>query len=606
MRHYLNQSAGIGLVAILAGLGSAAIAADTPPPAAEVTAPLEPPEPPAAAVVPPDELQAIFGNGITYQGKLLINGQPPPIAGPNSTIDFELQLYDALTLGNPRGSVEKVNGFGNFDDAGMFTLQNLNFGATAFDGNERWLEIRVRDGASAGTYTTLTPRQPITATPHALKAKSAYALDAADGDPASAVFVDAAGNVGVGTTSPASRLHVAGSATPVIRLQDTDAADTSAPTYRMAIGSDNTLRLGDASTSDSMYLWPGTRNVSVGTNVEGGRLLVEQSVTGTNTALRVRLNDGSPVTRFLVSDNGGTSIGANVLGPTNGLRVAGDSWMLGNVGIGTTTPANKLSVAGAIESTSGGFVFPDGTTQTTAGGAGFWAGSGTNISNINTGNVGIGTSSPAEELHVFKSQNDATRIFVQNNTLSPSASAGVKLQTTLRTTPLEIAEASLSLTGGIAGGKLTIDSGSDILLTTGGNVGVGTTTPSSKLTVAGAVRSTSGGFIFPDGTTQATAQLIGPQGPPGPQGVPGPRGPTGLDGPPGPAGPAGPIGPQGPVGPAVSTSAVCPQSVGVGFFCNSFCMGTVVADAPGPCSVTSDTGGCAALAGGRCCVCAPN
>ncbi|MHC5054991.1 MAG: hypothetical protein ACYTKD_09785 [Planctomycetota bacterium] len=39
----------------------------------------------------------------------------------------------------------------------------------------------------------------------------------------------------------------------------------------------------------------------------------------------------------------------------------------GNVGIGTNAPAEQLSVAGVVESTSGGFRFPDGTLQTSAG-----------------------------------------------------------------------------------------------------------------------------------------------------------------------------------------------------------------------------------------------
>src|SRR5262245_28266173 len=38
----------------------------------------------------------------------------------------------------------------------------------------------------------------------------------------------------------------------------------------------------------------------------------------------------------------------------------------GKVGIGTTTPTSKLTVAGMIETSLGGLKFPDGTVQTTA------------------------------------------------------------------------------------------------------------------------------------------------------------------------------------------------------------------------------------------------
>ena len=46
----------------------------------------------------------------------------------------------------------------------------------------------------------------------------------------------------------------------------------------------------------------------------------------------------------------------------------------GNVGIGRTPTTNLLEVAGTIESTSGGFKFPDGSTQTSAASAGITTG----------------------------------------------------------------------------------------------------------------------------------------------------------------------------------------------------------------------------------------
>src|SRR5262245_22420344 len=69
---------------------------------------------------------------------------------------------------------------------------------------------------------------------------------------------------------------------------------------------------------------------------------------------------------------------------------------LGQIGIGTTTPASTLTVQGMIETLAGGLKFPDGTVQTTAGLAsifhdGTLAGNGTSGSPLGVSIGGVGT-----------------------------------------------------------------------------------------------------------------------------------------------------------------------------------------------------------------------
>ncbi len=71
----------------------------------------------------------------------------------------------------------------------------------------------------------------------------------------------------------------------------------------------------------------------------------------------------------------------------------------GKVGIGTTTPSDKLSVNGIVQSISGGFRFPDGTLQETKAFSP-WLQSNQNIC-FNSGSVGVGTASPIAKLDVF-------------------------------------------------------------------------------------------------------------------------------------------------------------------------------------------------------------
>ena len=118
---------------------------------------------------------------LTYQGKLSDGAQPA-----NGTYDLQFQLFDQPTGGTAWTSLITL------DDVpvtnGVFTVQ-LDLGANAqleggsvdylklnpkiMDAGNSFFEISVRAGTSTGAYTVLTPRQPLTAVPLAMRANTA-------------------------------------------------------------------------------------------------------------------------------------------------------------------------------------------------------------------------------------------------------------------------------------------------------------------------------------------------------------------------------------------------------------------------------------------------
>ncbi|HZW09465.1 MAG TPA: hypothetical protein VFF69_06135 [Phycisphaerales bacterium] len=153
----------------------------------------------------------------TYQGRLASGGAPA-----SGLHDFRFKLFDAASGGNQIGTTTCADNLSVSD--GLFSVQ-LDFGRQFATPSPRYLEIQVRAdtgldcGSSAG-LVTLSPRQPLTAAPLATHARSAFALDAADGSPANALIVDNSGNIGIGASAPTARLDVRGGPIAVEHLGD--------------------------------------------------------------------------------------------------------------------------------------------------------------------------------------------------------------------------------------------------------------------------------------------------------------------------------------------------------------------------------------------------
>ena len=233
-----------------------------------------------------------------------------------------------------------------------------------------------------------------------LQAGTNNALTIEGGATANSLYVKTNGNVGIGTTSPYAKLSVWGSGTGATEMANfTNSASTTVmsilnngnvgigttgPTSVLhvpilssgqtaAIGTAKFISPGDQDANGLMnaitlYNAAGTQKASIGyrQNDLGGLY-----IGGGNGGDTANLQFGG--SQFKLNTNGGAGIsftGGDGIGFTFGFGTSALQKVNfnndGNVGIGTTAPGEKLSVAGVIESTTGGFKFPDGTTQITA------------------------------------------------------------------------------------------------------------------------------------------------------------------------------------------------------------------------------------------------
>lgn len=405
--------------------------------------------------------------------------------------------------GVPTSTIIYVNNIATGTQVG--TAANIDaVGHYYYDGTI-WTKMNSSSGTSTNIYNsdgTLTGNRIVAQGANTLAftgtAANAFSVDG------STFSVDAANKrIGIGTTAPANKLHLGND----VGSSATDVVGKKLAVYNNSSGTDfyglgvnsATLQFHAASTATAApgMVLKSNGNVGVGTTTPAEKMDVSGAITFTGKAVANKtsastIDNTSSNARLLswgpdATTNGAISFWTGIAGgaAAEKMRIHTN----GNVGIGTSTPNNNLDLGATVGSNVTDATGKKFAVYNNAAGTEFY-GLGVSPSTLqfhaastnaaapgmvltDAGKVGIGISTPANKLHLGTDMGSSVTDVAGKKLAVYNDAGGTDFY------GLGVSAATLQFHA-----ASTAAEAPGMVLTGGGNVGIGTTAPSNKLHVS--------------------------------------------------------------------------------------------------------------------------